>query len=46
MPKKYKQIRIEKESGSKFSIIVDNKVIASGVSLKDVAKKVEEFLNE
>lgn len=46
MPKKYKQIRIEKESGNKFSIIVDNKVIASGLPLKEVSKKVEEFLNE
>ena len=29
----------------KFLILVDNKVIASGLTLKDVSKKVEEFLN-
>lgn len=44
--KKYKSIRIESESGGKFCIIVDNKVIASGLQFKEIAKKVEEYLNE
>jgi hypothetical protein len=44
--KKYKSIRIEKESGGKFCIVIDNKVVASGLNLADVSKKVEEYLNE
>lgn len=43
--KKYKKILIERGQDGKFLILVDNKVIASGLTLKDVSKKVEEFLN-
>jgi hypothetical protein len=43
--KKYKKIQIERDPNGKFSILIDNKVIASGLTLKDVSKKVEEFLN-
>ena len=44
--KKYKKIRIENESNGQFCVIVDNKVIASGLNLKEIAKKIEEYLNE
>ena len=44
--KKYKSIKIEKESGGKFCIVIDNKVVAYGLSLAEVSKKVEEYLNE
>ena len=44
--KKYKSIRIERESDGKFCIVIDNKVVASGLNFKEVSKKVEEFLGE
>ena len=36
----------EVQVGGKFRIIVDNKVIGSGLQFKEIAKKVEEYLNE
>lgn len=45
MPKKYKKLLIEKEPNGKFCVVIDNKVVASGLKLKEVPKIVEEFLN-
>lgn len=44
--KKYKKVKIEREPNGKFCVIIDNKVIASGLNLKEIAKKIEEYLNE
>lgn len=45
VPKKYKKLEIEREPNGKFCVIVDNKVVASGLKLKEVSEKVEEYLN-
>ena len=44
--KKYKSIRVERESNGRFSILIDNKVVDSGVKFKDVTKKLDEYLDE
>ena len=44
--KKYKKVKIERELNGKFCVIIDNKVIAAGLSLKEISKKIEEYLNE
>ena len=44
--KKYKDLRIEQQSNGKFCVIIDGKVVASDLKLKEVSAKVEEYLNE
>ena len=44
--KKYKDLKIERQANGKFCIIIDNKVVASELRMKDVSKKVEEYLDE
>ncbi len=46
VPKKYKDLRIERQSDGKFCIIIDGKIVASSLKLKEVSAKVEEYLNE
>lgn len=46
MPKKYKDLRIEKQTNGKFCIVVDGKVVAFDLKLKEVSAKVEEYLDE
>ena len=46
MPKKYKDLKIERQSNGKFCIVIDGKVVASGLKLKEVSAKVEEYLDE
>ena len=43
--KKYKDLKIERQTNGKFCIIVDGKIVASNLKLKEVSKKVEEYLN-
>ena len=46
MPKKYKDLKIERQSNGKFCITIDGKVVASDLKLKEVSAKVEEYLDE
>lgn len=46
MSKKYKDLRIEQQSNGKFCVIIDGKVVASDLKLKEVSAKVEEYLDE
>ena len=44
--KKYKQIRVERESHNMFSIYIDEQLVDTGVKFKEVSKKINGYLRD